>query len=168
MKVIPALPIAAILACMSVPAAAVAADAPSKPAAKSAQAKQIERGRYLVAIMGCNDCHTQDFHARGDFKIPEKDRLTGSTVGWRGPWGTTYPANLRQYFQLATESAWVAVAKEVQRRPPMHNFSLNAMTGSDVRAMYHYLRHLGPAGAPAPSALPPGKEPPKPYVQFPE
>ena len=57
---------------------------------------------------------------------------------------------------------------EVQRRPPMHNFSLNVMTNSDVRAMYQYLRHLGPAGAPAPSALPQGKEAPKPYVQFPE
>ena len=168
MRMIDALPLVSVLVCVAIPGVAAAAEAPASPATKAAQATQIERGRYLVAIMGCNDCHTQDFHARGDFKIPENDRLTGSNLGWRGPWGTTYPNNLRLYFQSITEPLWVGLAREVQRRPPMHNFSLNVMTNSDVRAMYQYLRHLGPAGAPAPSALPPGKEAPKPYVQFPE
>ncbi len=156
------------LGCIAIPIASGTADAPAKPATRAVASEQAERGRYLVAIMGCNDCHTQDFRTRGAFKIPENERLTGSTMGWRGPWGTTYPSNLRQYFHLITESQWVAAAKEVQLRPPMHNFSFNAMTDSDVRAMYQYLRHLGPAGAPAPLALPPGKEPPKPYVQFPD
>ena len=163
MKVINGWPLFTVLLCTA--GAAVAADPPSKPAT---QAEQIARGRYLVAIMGCNDCHTQDFHARGDFNIPEKERLTGSNVGWRGSWGTTYPQNLRLYFSAITQSMWLGIAKEVQRRPPMHNFALNAMTESDMRDLYQYVRHLGPAGSAAPSALPPGKEPPKPYVQFPQ
>lgn len=168
MRAIRTLPLVAMIASLAMPAASTAADTPGASQAKAAQAKQIERGRYLVAIMGCNDCHTQDFHARGDFKIPERERLMGSKLGWRGSWGTTYPANLRLYFHSIPQSGWLAVAKEVQRRPPMHNFSLNAMSVGDARAIYQYLKHLGPAGAEAPAALPPGKEAPKPYVQFPD
>jgi hypothetical protein len=41
------------------------------------------------------------------------------------------------------------------------------MTAQDLRAMYRYIRHLGPGGDPAPAYLPPDKEPPPPYVAFP-
>ena len=30
---------------------------------------------------------------------------------WRGPWGTTYPVNLRLYMQTISEKEWVAKAK---------------------------------------------------------
>ena len=54
----------------------------------------VERGRYLAIIGGCNDCHTDGYlQAEGD--VPEDRWLLGSPVGWRGPWGTTYPPNLR-------------------------------------------------------------------------
>lgn len=154
------------LACAAIASTSVAADAPAKAAVKPASNKQVERGRYLVMITGCNDCHTQNFLVNGG-KTPEKDRLTGGTLGWRGPWGTTYPSNLRLYFQDLTEDQWVQTAKEIQRRPPMPYFSLNAMSETDVRAIYKYIRHLGPAGVAAPSFVPADKEPPKPYVQFP-
>lgn len=154
------------LACAAIPVSSIAADKPAKAAAKPAGSKQVERGRYLVMITGCNDCHTSNFLVNGG-KTPEKDRLTGDTMGWRGPWGTTYPVNLRLYFQDMTEDQWVQVAKEIQRRPPMPYFSLNAMAETDVRAIYKYIRSLGPAGSPAPKFVPPGTEPPQPYVQFP-
>jgi mono/diheme cytochrome c family protein len=154
------------LSCAAIAAASVAADAPAKSAARPASSKQVERGRYLVMITGCNDCHTPNFMVNGG-KTPESDRLIGGTLGWRGPWGTTYPTNLRLYFQNMTEDMWVQVAKEIQRRPPMPYFSLNAMSEADVRAIYKYVRYLGPAGVPAPGFIPPDKEPPKPYVQFP-
>ena len=67
-----------------------------------------------------------------------------------------------------TEDQWVQVAKEIQRRPPMPYFSLNAMSGADVRAIYAYMRHLGPAGVPAPKFVPADQEPPQPYVLFPK
>src|SRR5688572_2915819 len=55
---------------------------------------EAERGRYLVRIAGCNDCHTEGYaFANGD--IDESNWLTGDALGWRGPWGTTYAANLR-------------------------------------------------------------------------
>jgi mono/diheme cytochrome c family protein len=158
--------IAVTLACAAIAVSSIAADAPAKPAAKPAINKDVERGRYLVMITGCHDCHTPNFLVNGG-KTPEKDFLTGGTLGWRGPWGTTYPANLRLYFQEITEEQWVGVAKEIQRRPPMPYFSLNAMVEADVRAIYQYIRSLGRAGVPAPKFVPADKEPPQPYVQFP-
>ena len=54
----------------------------------------VERGRYLAIIGGCNDCHTDGYlQTEGD--VPEEQWLLGSPLGWRGPWGTTFPPNLR-------------------------------------------------------------------------
>jgi mono/diheme cytochrome c family protein len=59
-------------------------------AALSPEAK-IARGKYLVTIAGCNDCHTPG----ALYGAPDMSRmLSGSELGWTGPWGTSYPANL--------------------------------------------------------------------------
>lgn len=158
--------IALAITCAALPTAPLAAPMQAKAPAKPAADRQVERGRYLVMIAGCNDCHTPNFMVSGG-STPEQERLTGSTMGWRGPWGTTYPVNLRLYFQGMSEEMWVNVAKEIQRRPPMPYFALNAMSQADVRAIYRYIRHLGPAGKPAPAFVPPDKDPSTPYVQFP-
>ena len=156
-----------LLGCGALSVPAIAADKAPTSSTKAAANPDIERGRYLVAISGCNDCHTPGFMAHGS-KVPEKDWLIGGTTGWRGSWGTTYPANLRLYFQEITEDQWVQSAREMQRRPPMPYYSLNQMVEPDVRAMYKYIRSLGPAGKPAPKFVPAGKVPPQPYVQFPD
>ena len=150
------------LVCATASVSSIAADASTKSAAR----KQIERGQYLVMITGCHDCHTPNFLLNGG-KTPEKEFLVGGSLGWRGPWGTTYPANLRLYFQEITEEQWIKVAKEIQRRPPMPYYSLNAMSEPDVRAIYSYIRSLGPVGVPAPKFVAMDKEPSKPFVQFP-
>ena len=86
--------------------------------AKAPDAKQLDRGRYLVRIAGCNDCHTPGYEeAAGN--IPESQWLTGDRLGTRGPWGTTYPVNLRTYMQNLTEAQWVATARALKARPPM-------------------------------------------------
>jgi mono/diheme cytochrome c family protein len=138
-----------------------AADAPS-----SVSAKDLARGRYLVILGGCNDCHTPGY-APSNGKVAEKDWLTGDRLGWRGPWGTTYAANLRTYMQGLTEAQWVAKAKTLQTRPPMPWYAVRVMTAQDLRALYRYIRNLGPAGDPVPEYLPPDKEPPPPFVAFP-
>ena len=43
----------------------------------------------------------------------------------------------------------------------------NTKTRDDLRALYRYIRYLGPAGKPAPAFVPPGQEPKGPAVQFP-
>ena len=68
---------------------AVAAATDAMPAA-TAEAK-IARGKYLVAIMSCNDCHTPGtFYGASD----AARYLAGSEMGWAGPWGIAYAANL--------------------------------------------------------------------------
>lgn len=127
---------------------------------------RVERGRYLVMIAGCNDCHTAAYAMQGG-KVPEAEWLLGDVLGWRGPWGTTYPINLRLYFAGLTEDQWLAVARKLNSRPPMPWFSVVAMSDEDLRALYHYISWLGPAGKPAPAYLPPDQVPPPPFVQFP-
>jgi mono/diheme cytochrome c family protein len=126
----------------------------------------IKRGRYIAQIAGCNDCHTPGYAEKGG-KVPEAQWLTGDALGWRGPWGTTYPTNLRLYMQDLTEDQWVKKAKSLTARPPMPWFNVRDMTTTDLRALYRYIRHQGRAGKPAPAYVPPDKTPPQPYVQFP-
>jgi mono/diheme cytochrome c family protein len=133
---------------------------------KSTGSAQLERGNYLVRIGGFNDCHTPGYFPSNG-KIPEKDWLTGDRLGWRGPWGTTYAANLRMYVQSLTEAQWLKKAKSLQTRPPMPWFTVQQMSTADLRAIYAYIRHLGPGGEPAPADVPPDKEPSPPFVQFP-
>ena len=126
----------------------------------------VKRGRYLIQIAGCNDCHTADYAPSGG-KVPEAQWLAGDALGWRGPWGTTYPTNLRLYFQDLTEDQWVKKGKTLSARPPMPWFNVRDMSIGDLRAIYRYIRHLGPTGKPAPAYVPPDKTPAQPYVQFP-
>jgi mono/diheme cytochrome c family protein len=135
-------------------------------AQQKADDPSIKRGRYLVQIGGCNDCHTAGYAPTGG-KVPEAQWLLGDALGWNGPWGTTYASNLRLYMQDLTEDQWVKKAKSLNARPPMPWFNVRDMTTADLRAMYRYIRHLGPAGKPAPAYLPPDKTPPEPVVRFP-
>jgi mono/diheme cytochrome c family protein len=127
---------------------------------------QVNRGRYLIKIGGCNDCHTAGYAPSGG-KVPEAQWLTGDILGFNGPWGTTYPTNLRLYFQDLTEAEWLKQGRSLSTRPPMPWFNVRAMSASDLRAMYRYVRSLGPAGKPAPAYLPPDITPPEPVVRFP-
>ncbi len=126
----------------------------------------IDRGRYLSKISGCNDCHTAGY-LLAEGKIPESLWLTGDKLGWFGPWGTTYAPNLRLSLEELSEKEWLIFARNLRTRPPMPWFALNEMDESDLKAIYQFIRQLGPAGEPAPSYLPPGKEPPPPFVTFP-
>jgi mono/diheme cytochrome c family protein len=126
----------------------------------------VERGRYIVRTSGCNDCHTPHYAEQGG-DVPEAQWLVGDTLGWRGPWGTTYPANLRLYMQGLSEREWLKKAHTLSTRPPMPWFNVRAMSDRDLRALYRYVRHLGAAGTPAPAYVPPEGNPSQPYVQFP-
>jgi len=141
---------------------------PAKAATKQASkpiSQEAKRGKYLVQIGGCNDCHTPGYAFSGG-KVDEKNWLIGDTLGWRGPWGTTYPTNLRLVAQNMNEAQWMARARS-ELRPPMPWFNLRAMSDGDLKAIYAYLRHLGPAGIAAPAYLSPDKAPTLPFVQFP-
>lgn len=145
---------------------AMAEAPPRQSQATGPDMKQVERGRYLSRIAGCNDCHTPGY-LLSEGKVAEALWLTGDTFGWRGPWGTTYPTNLRLYVDALTEDQWVAAARALRTRPPMPWFTLNIMHEEDLRALYQFLRYLGPAGEPAPAYVPPEEEPGTPHALFP-
>jgi mono/diheme cytochrome c family protein len=119
---------------------------PSRAAVAPPEPTPVERGHYLVQIAGCNDCHTSGYAQAGG-SIPEPHWLTGDTLGYRGPWGTTYASNLRLYMQNFSEAQWVQLAQNLRTRPPMPWVGLQHMTPADLRALYHFVRSLGPAAA---------------------
>lgn len=122
----------------------------------------IEAGRYLVRTSGCNDCHTPGYAPSGG-KVPEGDWLKGNGTGFMGPWGTTYPHNLRRTVAGMTEDAWVEMLSTREASAPMPWPSVRAMSDTDKRAIYRYIKSLPLAGDAAPAALRPGQVPTTPY-----
>jgi mono/diheme cytochrome c family protein len=145
-----------------------AADAPAaspvQRAAVSSTDPALERGRYLVQIGGCNDCHTAGYPQSGG-RIPVGEWLTGSPVGFQGAWGTSYPSNLRLTVDALTEAQWLQFAR-AERRPPMPWFNLRDMNDDDLRAIYRFIRDLGPSGKRAPAAAAPGSAVDTPFIVF--
>ena len=148
-------------------ATAAAETGAAKSGDNAATRAVIERGRYLVTVGNCNDCHTANFPPR-DGKVPESEWLLGGgPLGLRGPWGTTYASNLRLTASRMSEAEWVKFLKTFKTRPPMPWFNLNQWNEADAKALYQYIKQLGPVGEPVKAALPPGQEPPPPFILWP-
>lgn len=126
----------------------------------------ISRGRYLVKMAGCNECHTEGY-ARSFGKVAESEWMAGRAWGEMGPWGTTFPANVRLLLSELTEDQWIDRVRHNATRPPMPWYNLRVMTDGDLQAVYRFVSSLGPKGKPAPDYLPPGEETTYPHVQFP-
>ena len=159
--------IAALAAIAGCKALATSAD-PDSPAAaqpSSDDAELIARGEYMVRMGGCNDCHTPGWNDSAG-QLPATQWLTGSPLGNLGPWGTTYPANLRLKIAGMDEQGWLTYSANLHTRPLMPDFALRAMHEDDRRAIYRFIRSLGPAGQPAPAYLPPGQKPSPPYLEL--
>ena len=144
--------------------------APKEPLADKqpsvSAASPEEAGRYIVRTSGCNDCHTPNFMVMGE-KVPEQQWLTGNPIGFRGPWGTTYPQNLRRFVQPFTAEQFVEVVRKRRDRPPMPWSQLHAMSDADLKAVYAYLKHLGAThglAQPASDWVPPDREPKSAFI----
>jgi mono/diheme cytochrome c family protein len=156
--------------------AANATNASNQPAAapkaaevdpQSQRAGGVKRGRYLTIVGGCNDCHTAGY-APSAGQVPEAQWLLGDgTVGFRGPWGTTYAPNLRRVVAKMNEDEWVKYAKDLKTRPPMPWFTLKQWVEVDLRALYRYIRQLGPAGDATTAFVPPDATPKGMVIQWP-
>lgn len=126
---------------------------------------QIESGRYLITVAGCNDCHTEGY-LQTEGNVPESDWLTGSMLGWRGPWGTTYPPNLRLRVHEMSEDEWVSTLHTRKALPPMPWMNVNKMSEKDARAAYAYIKSLGAKGVKMPAPVPPTEEPSTPFISL--
>ena len=135
----------AVMGCQQAPSADAA---PNNLAAAKApsDADLVARGEYLVRISGCNDCHTPDYGPRQG-EVPTSEWLVGSPLGFKGPWGTTYATNLRLRLAEMDETQWLDFSAKLKTRPIMPDFAVRAMSADDRRALYRFVRSLGP-GAP--------------------
>lgn len=127
-------------------------------------ASQIEAGRYLVTIGGCNDCHTYNYPETGG-QVAESDWLVGG-IPFHGPWGTSYPSNLRLFVNQTSEDAWVQMLKTRNGLPPMPWTNLHKASETDLRAIHAFIKSLGPKGEALSGPLPPGQTPKGPYYYF--
>jgi len=132
----------------------------------AAAQSDLERGRYLVLIGHCNNCHTAGYMESGG-EVPQSGWLMGNRIGWRSAVDTTYPSNLRLLANGISEDAWVTLSKTLRTRPPMPWWSMRDTTEPDLRLMYRFIRSLGAPGEAAPAFLPPDKMPSAPFVQLP-
>lgn len=143
---------------------AIALPAIAQAAGPNTDKAVIERGRVLTVIGGCHDCHTPGY-AEAAGKVSQNEWLTGSAVGFQGPWGTSYPVNLRLKVQAMTEQEWLARVRQPML-PPMPWFNLRDSSDADLIAMYRYMRSLGASGQSAPAAAAPGVAVQTPYFEF--
>lgn len=146
-----------------------AAAAEKAPFVHVSALSEVDAGRYLIKIGGCNDCHTPGYVeqlAMTGKAMPESDWLQGGDVGFAGPWGVSYPANLRLSIQNMTEDQFIELSRAGKGRPPMPWPSLQAMSDKDLKAIYAYIKSLGPKGVTSPAALSPGVAPDRPFILF--
>lgn len=125
----------------------------------------VEEGLRVSIIGGCHDCHTDGYAASGG-QIDPNNALRGSAVGSQGPWGTTYPANLRLTLAKMSEDEFVNYGHTFKTRPPMPWFNVHVMKEDELRSFYRYVKSLGEPGLPAPQYMEPGVQPTTPFVVF--
>jgi mono/diheme cytochrome c family protein len=124
----------------------------------------VQRGAYLATVTGCHDCHTPG----GFYGAPDMSRaLSGSELGWKGPWGVSYARNLTPdatgLAQWTDEEILDAMQKGVKKdgspiAPPMPWPDFAHLTPSDALAIVAYLRSLPPIRHEMPARVPPGGE----------
>ncbi len=131
----------------------------------SVQAQEVSptAGERISHIGGCHDCHTPGFAESGGVLDPEM-ALIGNPVGYQGPWGTTYAANLRITADGMSEDDWVTYMQTIESRPPMPWFNLHHFTEDESRALHQYIVSLGDVGEPAPAYVPPDGTVETPFV----
>ncbi|MFC3086120.1 c-type cytochrome [Tabrizicola soli] len=133
--------------------------------ATPALAVDAERGRYLVAIIGCNDCHTPG-HFLGK---PDMERfLGGSDVGFEIPGlGVFHGPNLTPDEETGLGSwseAEIATAIRTGVRPDGRHLSpampwmgYAALTEDDALSIAAWLKTLAPISNAVPGPFGPGE-----------
>ena len=153
-------------------AATVAATlALSTPAFAQANNTAVDRGRYLVRITGCHDCHSpkvQGMTPNLDLALsgrPASTQLPTETktevhaspdlTAWTGPWGFSVASNLTPEPTTGigtryNETSFIATMRTGKKpngtpiMPPMPSDVYQNMTDDDLKAIFAYLRTLKP------------------------
>jgi mono/diheme cytochrome c family protein len=135
---------------------------------------KIARGRELSFASGCNDCHTPG----GLYGAPDTTRmLSGSDLGWEGPWGVSYARNLTPDTETGIgrwSEADIVTALRQGRRPdgspvlpPMPWPGYAHMSDADAQALAAFIKSLPPVSHGVPDRVPPGQPATGPKVTIP-
>jgi len=138
------------------------------------QEQKVARGSKLVWAGGCVDCHTPGTF----YGAPDTTRmLSGTELGWTGPWGTTYPRNLTPDstgIVAWSEDQIVATIKTGHRPdgsallPPMPWQAYSyGFSDEDLHNIAAYLKSLPPIHHVNPQRVPPGGQGTLPALVFP-
>ena len=129
------------------------------PVASPDVSDPVKRGRFLVNLIGCTDCHTpvNNHHV----PIPGMEFSGGRVL--QAPWGTVASANLTPsasgiaYYDQATFIRTMRTgaigARQLNRTMPWS--VLRDMTDEDLAAMFVYLKTLKPISHRVDNAEPP-------------
>lgn len=152
--------------CIALAGAAALAAAATMLLPKAHAESPADRGKYLVTLAGCNDCHTPGFF----FGKPDMARyLGGSDVGFEIPGlGVFNGRNITPDKETGIGS-WtdeqVATAITTGKRPdgrqlaPIMNYaSFTYMTKEDVAAIVAYLRSIPAVNNQVPGPFKPGEK----------
>ena len=149
---------------ISVRLAFVTASVIALPAfAAMADDSQITRGKYLVTLGGCNDCHTPGYF----FGNPDMSRfLGGSDVGFEIPGqGVFVGPNITPDKKTGIGSWTPEQIVKAGERPdgrtlapimPWHAFA--TLTADDARAIAAFLQSLNPVSNQIPGPFKPGEK----------
>lgn len=126
----------------------------------------VVRGRYLVTIMSCNDCHTPGtFYGAPD----TLRRLAGSELGWVGPWGVVHARNLtpdsatgigswtKEQIVKALRTGNTPDGTQLAPIMPWQNYG-SILDEDDAMAIASYLKSLPPVTHKNLDRIPPGKK----------
>ncbi len=135
-----------------------------------ATANRVARGKYLVTIGLCNDCHSPKIDANGtpDWSLSGRPATTmppsqkegeirGSMdlTAWSGPWGISYSANLTPDPETGlgkryNEAKFIKALRTGKKPegepllPPMPWPMIGQMTDEDLKSVWAFLQTLKP------------------------
>ncbi len=146
-----------------------AGPATARLAGGPAAADAVARGKWLVTVLGCGDCHTPRLpegrqdpnylfagHKAGDPYPAWDDSLytrgygmlvSTSGTAFAGPWGVTFARNLTPDKSTGiggwNDEAFINVLREGTLKPPMPG-TYGELADDDLKAMYAYFASLKP------------------------
>ena len=141
----------------------------------AAKVDPVVRGRYLVTIMSCNDCHTPGyFYGAAD----TMRKLSGSDLGWVGPWGVVHARNItpdsatgigtwtKEQIVTALRTGNTPSGWQLAPIMPWMNYS-SILDEEDAMAIASYLKSLPPITHNNLDRIPPDQKPTGANVVFP-
>jgi cytochrome c553 len=144
--------------------------AASTAMAQADNAAKIARGKYLMTIGACNDCHSPklDPQQHPDPKRPFSGRpqttqapsqttteihASLDLTAWAGPWGVSYGANLSPDAETGlkkryTEASFIKTLRTGKKpegedlQPPMPWELYKVFSDDDIKAIWAYLQSI--------------------------